>query len=483
MTGIHRALGFAFAERYLLLVIALGSNMAIARLLTPEVIGIYSVSLAFIGIAQVLRDFGVASYLIQERELSDDLVRTAFGILLVLGVATFVVLFLGAPWIGRLYDEEQMVLTLRICAFNFLLLPFCTVSLALLRRSMAFKRLAMVNLAAAGAGAVVSIGMAIYGFGVISLAFGSVLVNAVTGIGAWLAREDRKLLLPGFSQWRRVLNFGAQSSAAGVVTSISMDINDLAVGKIMGFEPVAILSRAQGLMNLFHRDLMAAVRNVAYPAYAKASREHVALEPIYVASVAHVTVIAWPFYGFVSLFSLEILRLMFGRQWDAAAPLVPVFCLAGAAAATISLIANLILAMGRVDLVTKVELVFQPFRAALVVVAALEFKSVMACAVALAVAFVLHIPLMYFVKAQCLPNDYNALAENLWCSLKVSLLSLAAPAALAFATAGSRGDALGWLVLVFAAVACAFSWLAALFVFKHPLSQDAAVLRLLKRWR
>jgi len=476
VSGIRRALAFSVAERYLLLIVGLGSNMIIARLLTPEVIGIYSVSLAFIGIAQVLRDFGVASYLIQERDLTDDHVRTAFGILLALGLAVFTALFMAAPWIAGAYGEPQMVPTLRICAFNFLALPFCTVSLALLRRSMAFKRLAVVNIVATCASAVVSVSMAALGFGVISLALGSVILNVATGIGAWLARNDRRMLAPSFSKWRTVLNFGAQSSASGVVTSISMDINDLAVGKLMGFEPVAMLSRAQGLMNLFHRDLMGAVRNVVYPAYAQAAREQRPLESIYVTSVTHLTAVAWPFYGFVSLFALELLRLMFGPQWDAAAPLVPVFCLAGAAAATISLIASLVLAIGRVDLVTKAELFFQPLRAAAVVAAAVVFQSMMACAVALVLAFVLQVPLMYLVKGRCLPNDHAGLRRNLLLSLKVSMLALALPAGLALAgavvTPGPR-----WLAFGVAIPLCVGSWLLALVWLRHPLAHDPIFLR------
>lgn len=483
MTGVRRALAFSLAERYLLLVIALSSNIAIARLLTPEAIGIYSVSLAVIGVAQVLRDFGIANYLIQERELTAAHIRTAFGITLVLGAALFLVLFLTAPLIGRAYATSAMVSTLQVCAFNFLALPFCTVSLSLLRREMAFKRLAAVNMVAAAVGAAVSTSLAYLGQGVISLAIGSVTVNVITGAGAWLARSDRRLLLPSFSEWRRLLNFGAQSSVVGVVTSVSMDINDLAVGKIMGFEPVAILSRAQGLMNLFHRDLMSAIRNVAYPAYAKHSRDGAALEPQYVESVANVTVIAWPFYGFTSLFALEILRLMFGPQWDASAPLVPVFCFAGALAAASNLIASLILAVGRVDLVTRVELIFQPFRAVLIVAAALMFKSTMACAVALVLALMVQVPLLYRVKGRCLPNDYGALFGNLWASAKVSLLALALPAAFAVAAGLQRTQPLGVLHLLGAALVCVASWAAAMMWVRHPLSRDSAFLRLSGRWR
>ena len=67
MTSVRRALALSLVERYLTLAIALGSNMVLARLLTPDQIGVYSVSLAVIGLAQALRDFGVGSYLIQEK--------------------------------------------------------------------------------------------------------------------------------------------------------------------------------------------------------------------------------------------------------------------------------------------------------------------------------------------------------------------------------------------------------------------------------
>lgn len=474
MKGVRRALAFSVGERYLMLVIALASNMAIARLLTPKVIGIYSVSLAVVGIAQVLRDFGVASYLIQEKDLKESYIQAAFGILLVLGGSVSVALFFGAPYIAGLYGEPSMVLTLRVCSLNFLLIPFCTVSMSILRRNMEFKRLAAVNLAATAAGAIASTGLAFLGYGVISLAIGSVLVNVVTGVAAWLARSDRRLLMPAFGEWRRVLKFGAQSSLSGVITSLAMDTNDLAVGKFMGFAPVAILSRAQGLMNLFHRDLMAAIKNVAYPAYAQANREGHALEPVYITSVTNVTAVAWPFYGFLALYPHEILRLMFGPQWDAAAPLVPVFCLAGAIAAASSLAASLILATGRIDLVTKVELAFQPLRAAMIVIAALVFRSTMACAVALVLALLIQLPMVYYAKGRCVPNDYRSLCKGLGLSAKVTLACLALPALLAFVAAATRGTATGMLAFGAAAVLCTVGWVVALMGLRHPLAADPA---------
>jgi lipopolysaccharide exporter len=483
MTGVRRALLFSFAERYALIVIGLVSNLIIARLLTPDQIGVYSVTLAVMSIAQVLRDFGVASYLIQEKDLTDDHIRTALGVTLIIGIGLGFVVFAVAPWVADFYREPRMRDLLWLASLNFLLLPFSTISLALLRRRLAFKALAVANLAATLAGAVTSVSLSWAGWGPIGLVAGTLVVSATTGFAAWWAQGERRLLRPGLSQWRSLFKFGAQSSVVGVVTSVSMDINDLAVGKLMGFTPVALLSRAQGLMNLFHRDLMGAVRNVAYPAFAKAVREQQAMEPLYIASVTYVCVVAWPFYGFVSLYGLETLRLLFGPQWDAAAPLVPIFCLAGALAAAISLIGNLMVAMGRMDLLTRMEVVFQPARAALIVAAAAYWREPWACAAGLALAMLLQLPLVYIVKGKFLPNDWQALRGQLVRSMAVALIALAPPALLLWLHPREPGQTMPIPWFVLAILSCCVAWLLGLVWCRHPLAADPAFARLTRFWR
>lgn len=477
--GVRKALAFSFIERWLGIVIALGSNVLLARLLSPEQIGIFSVSLAVIGVAQVLRDFGVVNFVIQEKVLHEDSLRTAFGLSLILGVTLFGLVAVAAPWVAEFYREPLVRDTLWICSINFLLLPFATITMALLRREMAFRALAIIGLSSAAIGAAVSVGLAWMGQGVMALAVGALVTNAANCVGAWIARPSAARLKPNLKAWRRLLSFGAQSSLSGVVTSISMDVNDLAVGKVMGFGPVAIISKAQGLMQLFHRDVMTAIRNVAYPAYAKAVREGHELESHYLTSVTHVTAIAWPFYGFVSLYALETLRLLFGDQWDAAAGLVPWYCLCGAVAATANLIGPLIMAAGRIDLLTKAELIWQPLRAVLIVLAAVWFQSMLACAIALLVALILQVPLLYALKARFMRNDWRAMSGNLARSAGAAMISLGVPAALAWHHDLDRVTPMPVGAFIVAIVACIGSWIVGLLMVRHPLATDPAFVKLL----
>lgn len=481
MNLTRKGLFFSLSERYLLIAIQLASGMILARLLTPEEIGIYSVSLAVVGIAQVLRDFGIGSFLIQAKSLSEQHIRTAFGFSLVAGMTLFMILFSVAPLAGSFYGDERLIETVRISSTNFLILPFCSISISLLRREMLFKRLAFIGVAASLTGFFVSIGLAYEEYGPNSIAIGAVCANTVTGILAWLARTDRKLLLPAFSEWRAILKFGSQSSAAGIASSLSMDMNDLALGKILGFAPVAILSRAQGIMNLFHRDIMAAIRGVMFPSFAKSHRDGKSVDADFTKSVTNITAFAWPFYGFAALYADELIRLMFGAQWDDAANLVPWFCLAGAFAATWNLVLNAVMAVGRIDLYTKAELFLQPMRAIFTITVAVIFESLWACAVAFFVVYALSAPFLYWVKDKCIPTNYSALREGLAASAMLTLITLTLPTLLIWQFPAQDGFSEILLVFFSGAALAAISWIAAIITISHPLKADPIMRRIFPR--
>jgi O-antigen/teichoic acid export membrane protein len=480
MTSVRRSLFFSFTERYFLIALGLASNILLARLLTPEEIGLYSVSLALIGIAQVLREFGVGNFLIQEKNLTDAHIETAFGITLAIGTVLFVTTWFATPPIADFYGDPRMASTMRIAAVNFMLLPFCSISLALLRREMRFKKLIIINACASLAGLSTSVLLAYSGFGADSMAIGSIAMNAAIGAGAWLARREYRLLLPSFSEWRGVTGFGIQSSITGILTSISMNINDLAVGRILGFGPVAMISRAQGLMNLFHVEIMGAIRNVAFPAFARIHREGGDLESQYVFAVTCITAIAWPFYAFAALHADEVIYLLFGSQWREAARIVPWFCLAGAAAACSNLVFSLLLAIGGIKHVTRAEFILQPARAIALVIGVFIFQSIEAFAIIFAVFFICITPYIYRVKARCLPTDFRTLSKGLRSSLLLTLIAMAFPVAIRFVFHDHPGfSAIPQLFV--SALLCVVAWLAALVAIRHPLKRDPVFAAIMRR--
>lgn len=480
MSTVRRSLGFAFLERYLLIALQLLSFTLLARLLTPQQIGLYSVSMALISMAQVVRDFGLANYLIQRKDLGREDVGSALGVSLLLGASLFIGINAAAPWIAEFYREATLVSIVRIISINFLILPFNSVSIALLRRDMRFDQLMRVNVAAAFFGTCTTLGLAWKGVGSASLAWGEIASSLTIAIGVSLFGAWGRLAPPQLRRWRDILHFGGPVTAANVVTSVSMDINDLAVGKMLNFTQVAIASRAQGLMNLFHRDIMNTVRAVAYPAYAKAHREGNALEQRYVQSLGACSAVAWPFYGFVGLFSLEVLRLLFGSQWDASAPLVPIYCLAGAVSVLNSLAPTVMLAAGHAKAVALADLIIQPVKALLMIGVLWYWRALEPLAIGFLVMAIIAVPYFYAFKERCLPSDFRGIAKELGRNALLALICLL-PAGLIAAWLRPAGQALPLPVWLGCAGLTCLLWLAGLRLLRHPLY--AEIVNLIRRRR
>lgn len=468
MGSVRRSLGFAFLERYLITGLQLVSFVLLARLLTPQQIGLYSVSMALISIAQVVRDFGLANYLIQRKTLEREDIGSALGLSLLLGGGLFALVNAAAPWVAQFYRDESLAGIVRVISLNFLILPFNAISIALLRREMRFDVLMRINVAAAVVGTATTLGLAWLGHGAPSLAWGDIAGSLTMALGASLAGAWGRLARPQLRRWREIVGFGGPVTAANVVTSVSMDINDLAVGKLLDFSQVAIASRAQGLMNLFARDIMGTVRSVAYPAFSKAHREGGGLEARHVQSLAAVSAVAWPFYGFVALFSLEVLRLMFGPQWDASAPLVPIYCAAGAVSVLNSLVPTVMLAAGHARRVALADLVIQPVKALVLVGVLWWWRALEPLALGFLAMAIVAVPYFYAFKQRCLPSDFRGMARELSRNALLALLCLA-PVAVTAAWLRPPAGALPLPVWLGCAATTAVLWLVGLKLLGHPL--------------
>ncbi|OON59507.1 hypothetical protein B0920_24345 [Massilia sp. KIM] len=470
---MRRAVAFSFLDSYLGIALNLVSFTVLARLLAPQEIGLYSVALAIIAVTQVIRDFGLVSFLIQKKELDREYIGSAWGMSLIMGAALFVLMQLAAPLIGHFYADPHITTIVQVVTLGFLLLPFNSVSLALLRRELQFDVLMRINQTGALLSTLTTLLLAWLGMGSLSLAIGAVVTHAAVAAGLALRGAHRRLPRPNLLHWREIMRFGGPVTFANVITSIAMDINDLVVGKVMGFKSVALVSRAQGLMNLFHRDFMGAVRNVAYPAFAQANRTGSgALEDKYLASLAMTSAVAWPFYGFAALFALEVLRLMFGPQWDQSAPLVPLFCAAGSFSVLVGLVPPLMLAAGHSKHVATAELLFQPARAIILALVVYHFRDLEIFATAVVGVAMLQVPLLYAIKQRCLPTRFAALGRVLGVNLLLAALTLA-PALLVKLWLQAPGQALPTSRFLGCAGLTLLAWLVLLWAFKHPLYREA----------
>ncbi len=462
---MRRALAWSFAERYATLVVGLASSMVLARLLTPADMGVYSLCAAVIAIGTMIREFGVGEYLIQSRELDRNTLRNAFAVAFTTAWLIAGGILLSRHWIAGYYAEPRVAELLAILAINFLLLPFSSPAFALLNREMALKPIFYLQVTSSILQSGIAVGLAFTGFGPASLAWSALAGVVVQTIFIAALKPRDTFLMPKWSGSGRIFRYGAYQMSARMLDTLSGNAHEFILARMFGFTAVGLFSRAKGLVDMFHSTVTTAVARVTTPSMAKAHRADQLLTESFARGTSFFTCICWPFFAFLGVAAPEIIRLMFGPQWDESARLGAVLAFAMMPTALYVMAGGVLAATGQVERRLKVSLIFNPVHVVAVLVSAqfglhwVPLAWLVTTSVA-AVAFTYHLRLV-------LGANLKSLFGPSMRSLPVAVLT----GTVCWATAEYARSELWPAIAVLASISAVtvFSWLASVFLLNHPV--------------
>ncbi|WP_298379450.1 oligosaccharide flippase family protein [Azospirillum sp.] len=318
--AMRRSLLYSFAEKNASLLVTIASTMILARLLTPTETGLFSVAAAFINVSQCLRDFGVASYIVQERDLTARRLGAAMGLSLSMGVVFFALFFFLSGPIAAFFNEPSLETVITVLSLNFLVVAVASIGAARLSRAMNYRTVSLINFASTLVFSVVSITLATGGFGALSIAWASVLGVVTILLGQIVALRGDVFIRPSLTGWGPLIHFGSFASGNGMLTTLTQRCPDLLIGRLMGFADAGLFSRGNSLITLFESALLASVRPVVANGLAALRRQGGDLGASLLLCYGNLTVVAWPFLSVLGLLAHPIILIMFGDQWLMSVP-------------------------------------------------------------------------------------------------------------------------------------------------------------------
>ena len=352
--SLKKSLSLSFFDKYVGYTLRFFSTIIIARLCSPAEIGIFSVAFVLISIGHVLRDFGVAQYLIREQIINPRKIKASLTLMWMIAWGLWGGLWLAKGWIAQFYERPELEQAIEVLSIIYLLAPFGSVRIALLRRDMDFKSLAKINILSYIALHVVSVALAYYQWGFHALVWGQVAGVVATLLGT---------LIYGPSCWHwpslkgitDVIRFGFPLCVSNIIETVTEGGADLILGRTMSMQAVGIFGRAQGLLNLFKIAVTSAVWPVVLPYFSLKNREDKDLLPDYLSAIEIYTMFAWPFFLGLALFAKPIVLILFGEVWLEAVPLVRVLSLVAMIQAVFPFNHALFIAKGEVNLNFRVQ--------------------------------------------------------------------------------------------------------------------------------
>lgn len=357
--ALRRAFMISFGSAGGQFVLAFASNIILSRLLLPAEIGIFSVAMAVMTILHALREFGIGGYIIKERELTDDKIRTVFGVALLFSWSVAALIYFSRGAIAEFYSEPRVADIFALLSINFIMLPFGQPAFVLLRREQNYSRLTMIMLSSAFAGAGTSILFAVLGYGPIALAYGALAATGINVALSLLSRPGHILMLPSLKEWRSVCGFGGKSSLTTIIMQVGMQAPELLMGRFLGFTAVGLYSRGIGIAKLIETFFVNAVSWVTGAEFGALHRSAQSLADLVLKTTNYTLVICWPALIFLALKSETVIWILYGETWLPAAPLVQALCLARGLQMIVSQAPSVYEGTGAINLRLRNEIILQ----------------------------------------------------------------------------------------------------------------------------
>jgi O-antigen/teichoic acid export membrane protein len=467
VTKVRSSLVLSMADSYVGLLLQIASTVIISRLLTPSEVGAFAIAAVFSALATTFRDFGVAEYLIQERELTHEKIRAALTMNILVSWSMALLLVLGSSVVSDFYREPGVGDVMRVLALNFILVPFGAVTHAWFRRELNFKPVFVCNLFSHIAAFVVSVALALNGFGTLSLAWGSFAGIVAVVVATWFFKPADFPFLPGFKGLAPVFHFGKFASLIYVFGQLGRGAPELIIGRALGAADVGLFSRAGGLTEMLHRVLLRPVLLICMPYFAGQDRDKGSIAPAYANSVSLLTAAGWPFLAVTCLLASPLIHLIYGGQWSSAVPLAQVLCLACALEILYLPSREAILASGDARRASTLQMQIVALQV-LGLLASIPLGLLGACW-GLVAAAMAGVALSHW-QLHRLGARTGAMLQACWPSGLLTLISAGPLAAVIWFVPITQENDTVWLLL--GGTACTLLWLAGLRALNHPLWKE-----------
>jgi O-antigen/teichoic acid export membrane protein len=333
--SIRTSLAWTFSEQTLQQALQLAAAVVIARLLTPDELGVFALALSASAVLAALRTFGVGNYLVREAELNPLKIRSAFGVMLVISWSLGLLLYGTRDIIGALYERPEIADVMSLLALNFAVAPFGAPGAALLTRGMRFRTLHNIGLAGTLSGTLLSIALAYAGYSYFALVWGLLATATLHALLCMLALPRYALLWPSFVYWRDITRFGGLLSLSSLLGTINSEGVRFVLGWFVNPAGLAQFNRAAQVPNVFRQGIFHPLARVLTPAWSEDIRAGRSIARAVEKLVAINTVLVWPVFLALSFVSLPFITLVFGENWRPAGEIFPWVLLSQAIIATL----------------------------------------------------------------------------------------------------------------------------------------------------
>ena len=303
--------------------------VVLTRHVSPTEFGVVAAAMTVIPMIYLLSDLGFSTYLLQASDVGWQALSTALWASVTAGVVLSGGLWAAAPVLAEAFRSPQLDEVLRALVLAVVPTVLAGVPLALLRRAMRFRAVAVQSLVAAVLAQVAAVVVAVRGGGVWALVAQIVVSQWVVAVLAWCTARWLPSLSLSPRQFRQIAVFGLRVSGVDLVATARMWAESWIISVTLGPAALGLLNIAQRLVQVAQDMTAASIVPVSTVVFARVRARADRLRGSYLKALGVAYAVVSPLMVLIAVTAPGLVPVVFGAQWQQSVRPAQALALAG----------------------------------------------------------------------------------------------------------------------------------------------------------
>ena len=360
-----------FGERITAQLVTFVVSIILARILLLEDYGIIGIVMVFISIANVFVTSGFGTGLVQKKDADELDFNTIFYFSLFISIILYFILFFSAPLIAKIYDSELIIPVLRVMGIRLPISCISAIQQAIVSRKMNFKNFFFATIIGTIISAFVGIFMAYKGFGIWALVAQNLTNIAIDTIVLAIILKWLPKLMFSWQRFKTIFSFSSKILYASLLGTICDKLRSLIIGAKYSKTDLAYYNKGEQFPNLISDNINSAIESVLFAALSKIQDDKEQIKNAVRRSIRLGCFIIFPLMFGLGTVADKVVLILLTSKWEGSIIFIRIICAACLWGIINSINIQAIKAIGRSDIILKLEFIKKPLYLIILIICAI----------------------------------------------------------------------------------------------------------------
>ncbi|MBN1456978.1 MAG: lipopolysaccharide biosynthesis protein [Sedimentisphaerales bacterium] len=304
-----------FALRGVIGFLSFVKQIILLRLLAPTDFGLLGIASLMTIIVLNFTEMGFREALVQRKEKAEDYLDVAWTISVIRGLVLFIILYFAAPYLANFFNRTDAAGVIQVVAISLVINGIVNIGVVYFDKELQFSRRFTLEVSGTVVGTIVVISLAFIYKNVWALVFGGLAGSATRCVLSYVLHPYKPKFSFDIIKLKELWAFGRHVFAIKILYFISLNGDDIFVGKVLGATALGFYRKAYELGNMVSDEIGNKVAQVAFPTFSKLQGNIEKIQGGFFKALQITSLIVFPITGAIIVLSPDFTRLFLTEKW------------------------------------------------------------------------------------------------------------------------------------------------------------------------